>query len=32
MVGVVLVYFLFSMPMSYIKHYKLDYVHSEQMK
>ncbi len=30
--GVLLVYLVFSLPMSYIKHYKLDYVHTEQMR
>jgi hypothetical protein len=31
--GIVLVfYFLFSLPMSYIKHYKLDFVNAEQLK
>lgn len=29
---VLVVYFLFSLPMSYIKHYKLDFVNTEQMK
>ena len=30
--GSLVVYFLFSLPMSYIRHEKLDYVQSEQLR
>jgi hypothetical protein len=30
--GCIVFYFIYGLPMSYIKHYKLDYVNAEQMK